>query len=187
MVDRKVIVQELVSADGFVAGPAGELDFFEAVSDYSGVDRDNLELLESVDTVLLGAATYRMFVEYWPTAEGELVADAVNTTPKVVYSSTLDAAPWGRFEPARVERGSAVDHVRSLRGQPGGDILLWGSISVARSLLGAGLVDEVYLNVLPVAIGAGRRLFAAGQRLVLREANALASGIVTLRYRLMPG
>jgi len=59
---RKVIVQELVTVDGFVAGTEGELDFFESVADYSEVDRDNLQILEDVDTILLGANTYRMFV-----------------------------------------------------------------------------------------------------------------------------
>jgi hypothetical protein len=66
MATRSVIVQELVSVDGFVAGPSGELEFFEAVSDYSAVDQDNLSILDQVDTILLGSKTYRMFVEYWP-------------------------------------------------------------------------------------------------------------------------
>jgi hypothetical protein len=69
-------------------------------SDYSEVDQDNLSILDQVDTILLGSRTYRMFVEYWPTAEDELMADVVNSTPKIVFSSTLDRAPWGRFEPA---------------------------------------------------------------------------------------
>jgi hypothetical protein len=80
MATRRVIVQELVSVDGFMAGPSGELDFFEAVSDYSEVDQDNLSILDQVDTILLGSRTYRMFVEYWPTAEDELMADVVNST-----------------------------------------------------------------------------------------------------------
>jgi hypothetical protein len=93
MATRRVIVQELVSVDGFVAGPSGELEFFEAVSDYSEVDQDNLSILDQVDTILLGTTTYRMFVEYWPTAADELMADVVNSTPKIVFSSTLDRAP----------------------------------------------------------------------------------------------
>ncbi len=97
---RRVILQELTSVDSFVAGPSGGLEFFDAVSDYSEVDQDNLSLLGDVDTILLGRETYRMFVEYWPTAEGEPVADAVNTIPKIVFSSTLGSAPWGRWEPA---------------------------------------------------------------------------------------
>ncbi|MDQ4010090.1 MAG: hypothetical protein M3228_05185 [Actinomycetota bacterium] len=50
-----------------------------------------------------------MFAEYWPTAEGELVADAVNSTTKIVFSSTLDSAPWGRCEPAQVRNGDFLE------------------------------------------------------------------------------
>jgi len=179
---RRIIVQELASVDGFVAGPSGELDFFDTVADYSEVDQDNLALLREVDTVLLGSETYRLFVDYWPTAEGELIAEAVNTTPKIVFSATLDSAPWGQWEPARVVSGTVVDHVNELRREPGGDVIVWGSISLAQSLLGAGLVDEIQLRVVPIAIGRGRSLFADKHDLTLIEAKAYESGIVSLRY-----
>jgi dihydrofolate reductase len=182
---RKVIVQELVTVDGFAAGPGGELDFFDAVPDYTEVDRDNLAALQQVDTILLGAATYRMFIEYWPTAEGEPVAKAVNTIPKLVFSSTLEAAPWGDWPEAQVVRGPAVDEVAALKERPGGDVMVWGSLSLARSLLAAGLVDEVQLRVCPIPLGAGLRLFTeetAHVGLELLEATPYSSGIVALRY-----
>jgi dihydrofolate reductase len=185
MATRRVIVQELVSVDGFVAGPSGELDFFEAVSDYSQVDPDNLSILDQVDTSLLGSTTYRMFVEYWPTAEDEPMAEVVNSTPKLVFWSTLDPAPWGRFEPARVLKGSVVDHVQQLRDEPGRAIMVWGSISLAQSLLKAGLVDEIQLRVVPIMVGHGRTLLTEDtgrQDLTLLEAKPYAPGIVSLRY-----
>jgi dihydrofolate reductase len=185
MATRRVIVQELVSVDGFVAGPSGELDFFEAVSDYSEVDQDNLSILDQVDTILLGSKTYRMFVEYWPTAEDELMADVVNSTPKIMFSSTLERAPWGRFEPARVLKGGAVEHVQRLRREPGRGLMVWGSISLAQSLLKAGLVDEIQLRVIPTMVGHGRTLLAEDtgrQDLTLLEAKPYASGIVSLSY-----
>jgi dihydrofolate reductase len=185
MVTRRVIVQELVTVDGFVAGPSGELEFFEAVSDYREVDQDNLSILGQVDTILLGSKTYRMFVDYWPTAEGELMAELVNSTPKIVFSSKLDRAPWGRWEPARVRKGSAVDHVQRLRREPGRDVMVWGSISLAQSLLEAGMVDEIQLRVIPTMVGHGRTLLtehSGRQDLTLLEAKPYASGIVSLRY-----
>jgi dihydrofolate reductase len=185
MATRQVIVQELVTVDGFVAGPSGELEFFEAVSDYSEVDQDNLSILGQVDTILLGSRTYRLFVDYWPTAEGELMAEFVNSTPKIVFSSKLDRAPWGRWEPARVRKGSAVDHVRQLRREPGRDVVVWGSISLAQSLLEAGMVDEIQLRVIPIMVGHGRTLLtehSGRQDLTLLEAKPYASGIVSLRY-----
>ncbi|MEV0590598.1 dihydrofolate reductase family protein [Nonomuraea cavernae] len=182
---RKLIVQELVTVDGYAAGPDGELDFFESVTDYSQVDQDNLQIMENVDTVLLGAATYRMFVEYWPTAD-ETVATSVNTMPKLVFSSTLDKAPWGDWEPARVVRGDAAEKVAELKREPGGDIMLWGSLSLARSLIRAGLLDELQLRVIPVAVGAGQRLFPGDLGrldLELIEAKPYSSGITSMRYR----
>jgi dihydrofolate reductase len=185
MATRRVIVQELVTVDGFVAGPSGELEFFEAVSDYSEVDQDNLSILGQVDTILLGSKTYRLFVDYWPTAEGELMAELVNSTPKIVFSSTLHRAPWGRWEPARVRKGSAVDHVQQLRREHGRGLMVWGSISLAQSLLKAGLVDEIQLRVIPTMVGHGRTLLTEDtgrQDLTLLEAKPYASGIVSLSY-----
>ncbi|MFG1941890.1 dihydrofolate reductase family protein [Nonomuraea sp. NPDC048826] len=182
---RKLIIQELVSVDGYVAGPDGELDFFESVTDYGQVDRDNLRILANVDTVLLGAATYRMFVQYWPAAD-ETVAKTVNTLPKIVFSATLDAAPWGGWEAARVVRGDAAEEVAALKRLPGQDLMVWGSLSLARSLIRAGLLDELQLRVIPVAIGTGRKLFPDDLHqldLELAEARPYDSGIVSLHYR----
>lgn len=195
---RKVIVQELMSVDGFVADTDGGLDFFEAAPDFGEVDRDNLAMMQEADTVLLGRTTYGLFVDFWPTAEGEPVAEMVNTTPKVVFSSTLGRAPWGRWEPARVVRGDAAGHVRDLKSQPGQNMIVWGSISLAQSLLRAGLVDEVWLTVLPTLLGTGRSFGAegiggragvsgSGGALTLREAKPYGSGIVSLRYAVAAG
>jgi dihydrofolate reductase len=182
---RRLIVQELVSVDGYAAGPGGELDFFESVTDFEQMDRDNLRIMEGVDTVLLGANTYREFVEYWPTAD-EMVAEMVNTVPKLAFSSTIDEAPWGDWEPARVVRGDAATEVAALKEQPGRDLMLWGSLSLARSLIGAGLLDELQLRVLPVALGDGLNLFPDGLRrldLELVETKPYESGVVATHYR----
>jgi dihydrofolate reductase len=189
MATRRVIVQELVSVDGFVADPSGGLEFFDAVSDYNEVDQDNLSLLREVDTILLGRETYRLFVQYWPTAEGDPMAEVVNTTPKIVFSSTLASAPWGQWAPARVLSGSAVDHVQQLRRRPGKDLIVWGSISLAQSLLEARLIDEIQLRVVPILLGRGRSLTtqATGRHtLVLLQAKSFSSGIVSLRYAVTP-
>lgn len=187
MATRRVIVQELVTVDGFVAGDDGGLDFFDSVSDYSEVDTDNTAILREVDTILLGRTTYEMFVDYWPTADDEMVSSAVNSIPKVVFSATLDKAPWGAWEPAQVLAGDAVDHVRRLREEPGGTLMVWGSITLARSLLAAGLVDELQLRVVPITLGGGVSLLGAGagagrHDLTLVEAKPYRSGVASLRY-----
>ncbi|MDH6290356.1 dihydrofolate reductase family protein [Rhodococcus sp. NM-2] len=185
---RRVVVQELTSLDGFVAGRSGELDFFDAVPDYGEVDRYNLRLLADTDLALLGRKTYQMFSDYWPTeqAQGEVVAEIVNSIPKLVFSSTLDSAPWGDREPAQLWPGDVVERVQQLRQEPGGDMIVWGSITLARALLAAERVDEIQLHVVPILLGHGRRLLDedTGMRaLTLLESKGYDSGVVTLRYR----
>lgn len=185
---RRVVVQELTSLDGFVAGRSGELDFFDAVPDYGAVDRYNLRLLADTDLALLGRKTYQMFSDYWPTeqAQGEVVAEIVNSIPKLVFSSTLDSAPWGDREPAQLWPGDAVERVQQLRQEPGGDMIVWGSITLARALLAADRVDEIQLHVVPILLGHGRRLLdedTGMHALTLLESKGYDSGVVTLRYR----
>jgi dihydrofolate reductase len=165
---RKVIVQEFVTIDGFAAGPNGEIDFINDSSDTdptSGelVD-DQLSFIETVDTILLGAVTYRMFSAFWPeqTVETQGIADALNATPKVVFSKTLERAPWGKWDEALVVAGSASEEVRRLKEEPGKDMVLWGSLTLANSLIRDGLVDEYRLWVCPLVLGRGKRVFQDG-------------------------
>jgi dihydrofolate reductase len=188
---RRVIVQEFVTLDGFAAGPEGELDFIRASTTVDPVDseaaRDQLDFVSRVETILLGADTYRMFAQYWPeqTTETELIADALNSTPKIVFSSTLESAPWGTWDGARIVRGSPSDEVRRLKEGDGGDIVVWGSLTLVPTLLEDGLVDEFNLWVCPVVLGSGKRLFPQGgdtRPLELLEAKT-RDGVASLRLR----
>ena len=189
---RRVIVQEFVTLDGFAAGPNGELDFIAESTSVDSADseaaRDQLAFVSRVDTILLGAVTYRMFAQYWPeqTTDTELIADALNSTPKVVFSSTLDSAPWGKWEEARVVAERASDEVRGLKQEEGEDMVVWGSLSLVQSLLKDRLVDELHLWTCPVLLGRGQRLFAEGieaQPLEWLEAKTREGGVVSLRLR----
>jgi dihydrofolate reductase len=178
-------------AHGFAAGPEGELDFIEQSSTAdpaSGefVD-DQLAFLRTVDTILLGSATYRMFSAFWPeqTVETQGISDALNSTPKIVFSGTLESAPWGDWEDARVVRGSASDEIRRLREEAGKDMVVWGSLALAESLMRDDLVDEYRLWTCPVVLGSGRRLFVDGldeRRLTLVETKTYDDGVVAARY-----
>jgi dihydrofolate reductase len=188
---RKVVVQQFVTLDGYAAGPNGELDFVTE----SGAEADptsgpfvdkQLAFIESLDTILLGAVTYRMFAAYWPeqTTETQAIADALNATPKVVFSSMLESAPWGSWEPARLVSGSAAEEVRRLKAEPGKDIVVWGSLALSDSLMRNGLVDEYRLQICPVVLGRGKRLFEEGlatQSLTHLETNTYDE-MVAVRY-----
>ncbi|WP_405060515.1 dihydrofolate reductase family protein [Kribbella sp. NBC_01505] len=178
---RQLIFQEYVTLDGYAADAAGETPFFTTVGEHEADDRATFE---RVDTMVLGAATYKLFIGFWPTASAaeEPIAPLLNALRKVVVSTTLAEAPWGPHEPATVVRD--LDAIRALKAEDGKDIVLWGSISLFHSLLAAGLVDEIQLRVCPVLIGAGRPVFPDQQlALELIEARPWAGNGVLMRYR----
>jgi dihydrofolate reductase len=136
---RKVILQEFVTLDGLAAGPNDSVDFVPASTQGDqSFGQEQLTLMDAIDTILLGGVTYRMFAEFWPkVTEGEEkpFADKLNSTPKIVFSQTLDRAPWGTWDEARIVKNSAVNEVAKLKRQSGKDMIIWGSISLAQSLI----------------------------------------------------
>lgn len=186
---RKVILQEFVTLDGLAAGPNDSVDFVPASTrgDRS-FGQEQFVFLDTIDTILLGRVTYGMFSGYWPNVtEGEEkpFADKLNSMPKVVFSRTLDRAPWGTWPEAKVVKNTAIDEVPRLKRQSGRDMVIWGSILLAQSLISAGLIDEYRLVICPLVLGSGRTLFGdkiASVHLKLLHARSLDLGAVSLRY-----
>ena len=183
----RLIVEQIVSADGYAADADGGIGFFEAVDGFEETDREQLAWLEGVDAILLGANTYRMFAEYWPIADPavEPVAEPIARLPKHVVSNTLERAPWGDGE-IEVLRGDAAASVTRLKERFDATVL-WGSLQLADALLEAGLVDELRLRIVPVLIGAGRSFTPTGlgqRTLALDHAFTHPSGHMSLHYRL---
>lgn len=184
----QLVVQEFVSADGFAADANNEFTFYEHLSGGTAeFDRSQAEWLKGVDTMVLGANTYRMFAEYWPTeaSKDEIIAPALNGLRRVVFSRALAKAPWGDLGEAAIESGDAVEAIRRIKNESDGDIVVWGSLSLAGTFLAAGVVDSVRLLVMPIAIGAGRGVFPSGQDpnvLNLQTATVYDQGLVELVY-----
>lgn len=187
---RKVVLQEFVSIDGMAAGPKDTVDFIPASTQAdSSFGREQLVLMDTVDTLVLGRVTYQMFVGYWPNA-GESdpaqkeFADKFNALSKVVFSKGLERAPWGRWGEGRIVKSGAVDEVARLKQQPGKDLLVSGSLSVAQALMAADAIDEYRLILCPVVLAGGRPLFREQADLPLKlvKATALDRGAVSLVY-----
>ena len=182
---RKVMLQEFVSLDARASGPNDSVAFVPASNaGDASFGRHQMQLMDSVDTLLLGRKTYEMFRGYWPNvasdAEDKAFADRINATPKIVFSHTLQSAPWGSFEPARIISGDLSAEVAKLTGR----ILIWGSISLAQALMANGLIDEVRLVVCPVVLGDGRPFFAdRAINLTLLASQSFDRGAVELAYR----
>lgn len=186
---RKVILQEFVTLDGLAAGPNDSVEFVSrSTKGDQSFGRHQFDFVDTIDTILLGSVTYRMFADYWPrvtTGEEKPFADKLNALPKIVFSKTLDRAPWGEWDDARVVESGAADEVAKLRRRPGKDMVVWGSISLAQSLMNDGLIDEYHLVVCPVVLGSGRPLFrdkVDSLDMKLLETKALDSGSVLLKY-----
>lgn len=183
---RRLTVQQWVTIDNIAAEEDGGLSFvsgepFSETTD-EAFKASLMGLIDSVDTMMLGANTYAQSRDYWPYAneQGEY-GRKLNNLTKFVASMKLDAAPWGDFPAATVTR-DPVATVRELKAQSGKDIWVWGSLSLMRSLLRAGVVDQIRMLVCPTSRGKGSRMFEDRQDLKLVEATSFENGVVLLRY-----
>ncbi|NMH29536.1 dihydrofolate reductase family protein [Flavobacterium silvaticum] len=184
---RKIILEEWLSLDGFAADKNNALDFFPSTEANKFSDEDQLKFLESVDLILLGRKTYELFVDFWPqaTIDKEIIADKLNLLPKVIVSQTLKDAPWGKWKKAEVLSGDLIPEIKKLKAQNGKDIVLWGSISIARALIQENLIDEYHIQICPTVLGEGKKLFPTSDQytnLKLVEVRNYPTGVVFLKY-----
>jgi dihydrofolate reductase len=184
---RKLVLYTLTSVDGAVDDPrryfANNDPTVESapVLDQVMVDLE-ARLIGSQDAVLLGRNMYEEWSRYWPMSDEQPFADFINSVKKYVVTSTPLTNSWANAEAVA---GPIADIVRDLKALPGRDIGVHGSITLAQSLLAAGLVDELQLAVGPVLDPKGRRLFEGLddlRRLELVSATPTPGGTVWLTY-----
>lgn len=113
----------------------------------------------AVEALLFGRRTFQGMAQAWPERAGDPFADQMNAIKKYVVSGTLgaDDVTWENSE--LIPADGALDAIRQLRAQEGGDLSIMGSATLARSLIEADLVDELNLMIEPVSLGGGKRLF----------------------------
>lgn len=184
---RKLILEEWLSLDGYAEDKNGKLDFFPATEKNKYSDMDQLKFMDDIDTILLGRFTYNLFVNFWPTAttDTEIIAEKLNSTQKIVFSNTLANAPWGKWPDAQIISGDAAKEVRTLKEKEGKNMVLWGSISLAQSLIKENLIDEYHLQICPTIIGGGRPLFQNFENyknLRLVKSKQYDTGVIFLHY-----
>ena len=187
---RKLILEEWMSLDGYVTDKNNQLNFFTDLTPEQNTfsDNDQLKFLETVDTILLGRKTYELFVDFWPgaTTDKEVIADKLNGTKKIVFSSTLTKAPWGQWAEAEIISDDSINAIRKLKLQDGKNLVLWGSISLAQSLMKENLIDEYHIQLCPVLTGGGRSLFSQEMnfsKLSLLEVRQYNTGVMFLNYQ----
>jgi dihydrofolate reductase len=181
---RKLVVKEWMTLDGVI--DAETMDQWFVPYDSSERRSHIKEVYEQGDAYLLGRATYDLLAPGWSGLPDEAVdgiAGVLRRMQKYVVSSTLKSADWKN---STIIGGDVVNTIARLKQEPGRDIVLDGSATLAHSLMEAGLIDEYRFLVQPHIMGTGLRFFAEGTpptRLKLVNAQSLSLGVLALTYQ----
>jgi dihydrofolate reductase len=184
---RKVLLSNLVTLDGFFAGPKGELDWHIVDEEFN---QYAIDLLSKVDALLFGKVTYQLMADYWPAAATNPstpksdveIADKMNNLPKIVFSKTLQEVKWNN---SRLVKDNIAEEISKMKQQPGKDMVIFGSGSIVSTLMQHGLIDEYRIIVNPIVLGKGNPLFKGikdKHNLKLLKTKVLGSGVVILYY-----
>jgi dihydrofolate reductase len=165
----RVVVSEFMSLDGVVQAPGGAEEDTDGGFTHGGwsmpyFDPEVMgtaigEAMATVEALVFGRRTWQVMAAAWPERAGDQFADTMNAIKKYVASRTLteDDLTWNNT--TLLSRDDAVGDIAKLRGQDGGDLSILGSATLARTLLAAGLVDELNLMIEPILLGGGKRIF----------------------------
>jgi dihydrofolate reductase len=188
---RQLIVHEFISLDGVVQAPGGKDEDRDGGFAHGGWTipfwHDDIgvaffQAMQNVDAFLLGRRTYVTHAEaFEPMKPGDPFGDLMNAPKKYVVSRTLKTPIWRN---TTIIRDNPVEAVRSLKAQPGKDIMIDGSTKLVPVLLEHGLIDELYLTLYPLTLGGGKRILPAGlhQTFQLLSAKPYPTGVIGLHY-----
>jgi dihydrofolate reductase len=158
----KIVISENVSLDGVIQDPAGVEGFRLGgwVGRIGGQGREDaakvaLDEALGAGAFLLGRRSYEFLAARWPSRSGPF-AERLNSLPKYVVSSTLEAPAWNN---TTVLKGEVIDEVSKLKQEIDGEIVVAASFQLWHTLMEYDLVDELRLMIYPVVLGAGDRLF----------------------------
>jgi dihydrofolate reductase len=189
----KIVISTNVSLDGVVQDPDGAEGFRlggwfgqSGGQDLEEWAKTELEEARRAEALLLGRRSDEWFAARWASRGGQW-ADRLNSLPKYVVSSTLEHPRWSN---ATVLKGDVVNELSKLRRELDGDIVVYASYQLGRTLMEHDLVDELRLFVFPVVLGAGERLFGATsdkKPMRLAGARTVGDGLVFLTYERVPG
>lgn len=181
---RKLVAFEFISLDGFMAGPSGqEMDFVVSAFNKE-MEMDLADQYQSVDTFVMGKATFQSLAGYWPTpaADTEYLQQVMNSMEKLVCSTTMTDAQWNN---SRVLAPEAALEIEELKKTSGKDMMIIGSASVVQALSLQHLIDEYRFFLFPVVLGAGKPLFGdqpSPVPLRLLQTKHFTTGVVRVDY-----
>lgn len=190
---RKIILFIHSSINGVVTGDPGEDKTNWAVwRNSAGIEEGSqylLNIFKTADTILLGRGTYEDLSRKWPNARGSSLGDQINNAHKLVVTSArpLDQLKWGEFEAPKQLTGSNIEEqIKDLKNGDGGDIVIFGSPTLVRSLTNSNLIDEYQIVMHPVVVNVGEHLFDnlnEQKEFHLVDVKTLKVGSLLLTYR----
>ena len=183
---RRLVVFNSVSVDGYFVDVNGDMSWAKNATPDAEWDAFGTENAKGGGMLLFGRITYEMMASFWPTPLATqidpVVAEQMNSLPKVVFSRTLSQVSWSN---TTLVKGDLAAEVRKMKQAPGQGMAILGSGSIVSQLAQEGLVDEYQIVVNPVVLGAGRTLFdGITQKLPLKltKTRAFRNGNVLLCY-----
>ena len=148
--------------------------------------REMAQAMSKPGDMLFGRRTWQDFITAWGRrTDGNPFSTRMNATTKYVVSRSLTDADAGAWQNSIVLHGDAADTVAELKTQPGGDLGIVGSVSLVRSLHGAGLIDRYTLVICPLTLGSGARLFEGPAPLTefeLTSSVPTTKGVIIAQY-----
>jgi dihydrofolate reductase len=187
----KIVISTNVSVDGVIQDPDGQEGFRVGgwFVEFGGRDLEewvkvSFEEASRTEALLLGQRSDEWFAERWSSRSGDW-ADRLNSLPKYVVSSSIEHPHWSN---ATVLKGDAVGEVSKLKQELDGEIVIYASYQLGRTLIEHDLVDELRMVVFPVVLGAGERLFGETSNkkpMRLLETRTIGEGLVLLTYELV--
>lgn len=191
----KIVISEFISLDGVVQAPGGPEEDTDGGFRYGGWSHPyfDVEIMGSAidetaqrtEALLYGRRTFEVMAGAWPERAGDPFADWINGAEKHVVTDSLQDSDitWG---PTSIIRGAELTPaINALRERPGGEVCVWGSSQLVRSLLAADLVDEMNLMIEPIVLGGGKSIFPGdGEARPFRLVSAVTAktGVQVCRY-----
>ncbi len=181
---RKLSVFNSISVDGYFSDAHGDMSW--AHKQDAEWDAFTSENASGGGELVFGRVTYDLMASYWPTPEATeampVVAERMNSLPKVVFSRTLEQASWANTE---LITGNIADAIQSKKQESGPDMVIMGSGTIVSQLTEARLIDEYQLVLNPIVLGSGRTLFdglSENLNLRLMGTRTFGNGNVVMWY-----
>ena len=184
---RNIVVISMITLDGVMQAPGGTKEDTSGGFKYGGwtapytdkVGGKMMKKLMQPADILLGRKTFEIWANYWPEHAGNW--PGINDVTKYVVSKTRKQSDWNNTVFL-----NSLAAIKKLRTSKGTDIKVWGSSKIVQLLLKHDLVDELWLNIFPLTLGNGKKLFENGTipaAFTVRESTVTPSGVIIANYK----